>query len=77
VLSGITVLRHGGMKMTCWRWQPGWRRGSEHPLAEAIMSALLKSAALKPAKVTGFEAVTGKGVMAKAGSKAWHSAMRR
>jgi cation transport ATPase len=32
---------------------------------------------VKPARVTDFEAVTGKGVMAKAGGKAWHSAMRR
>jgi Cu+-exporting ATPase len=53
----------------------GLETGSEHPLAEAIMAAAGERG-VKPAKVTGFEAVTGKGV-GKGGGKAWHSAMRR
>ncbi len=43
-------------------------RGSEHPLAEAIVSGA-EGRSLKTRKVTGFEATTGKGVSGKIGSR--------
>ena len=46
----------------------GIEKGSEHPLADAIVSGAQKRN-VTPGKVTDFEAVTGKGVKAKAGGK--------
>jgi Cu+-exporting ATPase len=67
VLSGITVLGRAG-EDDLLALAAGLEQASEHPLAEAIMAAA-EERGIKPARVTGFEAVTGKGVMAKAGSK--------
>jgi Cu+-exporting ATPase len=67
VLSGITVLGRAG-EDDLLALAAGLEQASEHPLAEAIMAAA-EERSIKPARVTGFEAVTGKGVMAKAGSK--------
>ena len=47
----------------------GIEQGSEHPLAEAILRAAHERG-IKPARVTGFSAVTGKGVTAESGGKA-------
>ena len=46
----------------------GIETGSEHPLAEAIMNAA-NAVSVGPAKMTGFQAVTGKGVTASHGGK--------
>jgi Cu+-exporting ATPase len=46
----------------------GIEKGSEHPLAEAILKAA-QAVSVKPASLSGFEAVTGKGVTAKLGGK--------
>ena len=46
----------------------GIEKGSEHPLAEAILKAA-QAVSVKPASLSGFEAVTGNGVTAKRGSK--------
>ena len=46
----------------------GIEKGSEHPLADAIVSGAQKRN-VTPGKVTDFEAVTGKGVKAKAAGK--------
>jgi Cu+-exporting ATPase len=67
VLSGITVLGRAG-EDDLLALAAGLEQASEHPLAEAIMAAA-EERGIKPARVTDFEAVTGKGVMAKAGSK--------
>ncbi|ODA66812.1 Copper-transporting P-type ATPase [Methyloligella halotolerans] len=42
--------------------------GSEHPLASAILAAA-EERGVKPAKISGFEAVTGQGVRGKLGRK--------
>ena len=42
----------------------GIEKGSEHPLAEAILKAA-QAVSVKPASLSGFEAVTGKGVTAQ------------
>jgi Cu+-exporting ATPase len=67
VLSGITVLGKAG-EDDLLALAAGLEQASEHPLAEAIMTAA-DERDIQPAKVTGFEAVTGKGVMARAGGK--------
>jgi Cu+-exporting ATPase len=67
VLSGITALGKAG-EDELLALAAGLETGSEHPLAEAILSAAGERD-VEPAKVTGFEAVTGKGVIAKAGGK--------
>ncbi|MEE4236158.1 MAG: heavy metal translocating P-type ATPase [Anderseniella sp.] len=46
----------------------GIETGSEHPLAEAIHNAA-NAVSVGPAKMSGFEAVTGKGVTASLGGK--------
>ncbi|MCV2866558.1 heavy metal translocating P-type ATPase [Albidovulum sediminicola] len=46
------------------RFAASLERGSEHPLAEAIVEGA-RSRGVKPENVTGFEAVTGKGVTGK------------
>ncbi len=46
----------------------GIETGSEHPLAEAILNAT-NAVSVGPAKMSGFEAVTGKGVTASHGGK--------
>jgi Cu+-exporting ATPase len=67
VLSGITALGKAG-EDELLALAAGLETGSEHPLAEAILSAAGERD-VEPAKVTGFEAVTGRGVVAKAGGK--------
>ncbi|MCB1438936.1 MAG: heavy metal translocating P-type ATPase [Nitratireductor sp.] len=47
----------------------GLEQGSEHPLAEAILKGA-ETRGAKPVKVSGFEAITGKGVKAKSGKDA-------
>ena len=47
----------------------GIESGSEHPLAEAIVEGIA-ARDIKAASVSGFEAVTGKGVSGKSGSRA-------
>jgi Cu+-exporting ATPase len=44
-------------------------KGSEHPLAEAIVAGA-EERGVKPGSATGFEALTGKGVKGKVGGKA-------
>jgi Cu+-exporting ATPase len=46
----------------------GIETGSEHPLAEAILNAA-NAVSVGPAKMSGFQAVTGKGVTANLGGK--------
>ena len=46
----------------------GIETGSEHPLAEAILNAA-NAVSVGPAKMSGFQAVTGKGVTANHGGK--------
>jgi Cu+-exporting ATPase len=46
----------------------GLEKGSEHPLAEAIVQGA-KERGVDPASVTGFSSVTGKGVLGKAGRR--------
>lgn len=46
----------------------GLESGSEHPLAEAIVDGI-SARGIKAAKVSGFEAVTGKGVSGKSGKQ--------
>jgi Cu+-exporting ATPase len=75
VLSGITALGKAG-EDELLALAAGLETGSEHPLAEAILSAAGERD-VEPAKVTGFEAVTGKGVIARRAASAWHLAMRR
>ncbi|WP_374292987.1 heavy metal translocating P-type ATPase [Paenirhodobacter enshiensis] len=50
------------------RFAASLERGSEHPLAEAIVEGA-SSRGVKPESVTGFEAVTGKGVTGKIGGQ--------
>jgi Cu+-exporting ATPase len=67
VLSGVTVLGKA-REDDLLALAAGLEQASEHPLAEAIMTAA-EERGIKAAKMTGFEAVTGKGVTAKAGNK--------
>ncbi len=57
------------MNSDCSCFAASLERGSEHPLAEAIVSSA-EERGLKPIDVTGFEAVTGKGVKGNADNAA-------
>ena len=58
----------GSTEQTVLELAAGIEKGSEHPLADAIVSGAQKRY-VSPGKVTDFEAVTGKGVKARASGK--------
>ena len=55
---------HGWSEADLIALAAGLEQGSEHPLAEAILKAA-HAVSVRPAKLTGFEAITGKGVAAE------------
>jgi Cu2+-exporting ATPase len=76
ILDKTGTITEGKPEVTDWLWTsegPELRSllyaleaRSEHPLAEAIINKL-KSEAVVPAEVSGFESITGRGVRAKIG----------
>jgi Cu+-exporting ATPase len=60
---------HGVPETDVLRWAAALERGSEHPLAEAVLRAA-KERALDPPPVTGFEARPGQGVVGSAEGRA-------
>ncbi len=60
---------HGVPETDVLRWAAALERGSEHPLAEAVLAAA-KERALEPPLVNGFEARPGQGVVGSSEGRA-------
>ncbi len=62
------VAADGFDEETVLKWAATLEKGSEHPLAEAILAGA-EARDIKPETVSDFDAVTGKGVTGKAGKR--------
>jgi Cu2+-exporting ATPase len=81
ILDKTGTITEGKPEVTAWLWISegaalrsilyALESRSEHPLAEAIISKL-KSEAIVPAEISGFESITGRGVRATLGDKNYY-----